>query len=69
VRITHPMIVQQCRGSSDPITNNALLTCVVANTAFADRVLQTDNSNSDATMNTDYRAAVGSSLQFICEME
>jgi len=25
-------------GSSDPITNTALLTCVVANTAFADRV-------------------------------
>jgi len=41
VRITHPMIVQYCRGSSDPITNNALLTCVsciVANTAFVSRV-------------------------------
>jgi len=48
-----------------------LLTCV-ANTAFADRVQQTNNSNCDAAMNTDYRAAIRpsdkSSLQWICEM-
>jgi len=27
-----------CHGSSEPITNTALLSCVVANTAFAGRV-------------------------------
>jgi len=58
-------------GSSDPITNTVLLTYTVANTAFADRVSQMDN-NCDATMNTDYHAAIGlndkSPLQSICEM-
>ena len=45
-------------GSSDPITNTVLLTYTVANTAFADRVSQINN-NCDATMNTDYHAAIG----------
>jgi len=69
------MIVQQCRSSSDPITNTALFTCVscvVTNTAFAGRAKETENSNCDATINTDYGAAIGlndkSSLQWICEM-
>jgi len=34
----HLMNVQKCHGSSDTITNTVLLTCIVANTAFAGRV-------------------------------
>ena len=59
-------------GSSDPITNAALWTFIVANIAFADRVYETDKNNCDATMNTDYRTAIKpndkSPLQSICEM-